>query len=174
MNVRVKVELLAPSVQDTEETDLRTEVFRVTSDLEKGFCTGTEQKIVDNLFVLQHQWCQPTWQCEDHMQVARGEQFSLTRRDPAFPSRGLTLRAVPISAAIEGDGAMPAAGALIEMTAECGGTTPRNGQQHFDMLPTEPVAVSFYESISRSADDIGHLQRGPAHLLLARRLVVQC
>ena len=127
MNVRVKIELLAPSVQDTEETDLRTEVFRVTSDLEKGFCTGTEQKIVDNLFVLQHQWCQPTWQCEDHMQVARGEQFSLTRRDPAFPSRGLTLRAVPISAAIEGDGAMPAAGALIEMTAECGGTTPSNG-----------------------------------------------
>jgi hypothetical protein len=36
------------------------------------------------------------------------------------------------------------------------------------------VAVSFYESISRSADDIGHLQRRPAHLLLARRLVVQC
>src|SRR5207247_5370070 len=26
MNVRVKIELLAPSVQDTEETDLRTEV----------------------------------------------------------------------------------------------------------------------------------------------------
>ena len=50
------IELLAPSVQDTEETDLRTEVLRVTSDFEKGFCTGTEQKIVDNLFVLQHQW----------------------------------------------------------------------------------------------------------------------
>ena len=56
MNVRVKIELLAPSVQDTEETDLRTEVFRVASDFEKGFRTGTEQKIVDNLLVLQHQW----------------------------------------------------------------------------------------------------------------------
>ena len=66
-------------------------------------------------------------QGEDHVQVARGEQFTLPRRDPAFPSGSLTLRAVPISAAIEGDGAMPAAGALIEMTAECGGTTPRNG-----------------------------------------------
>src|SRR5215469_8788404 len=49
MNVRVNIELLAPSVQDTEETDLRTEVFRVTSDFEKGFCTGTEQEIVENL-----------------------------------------------------------------------------------------------------------------------------
>jgi hypothetical protein len=38
---------------------------------------------------------------------------------------------------------MSAAGALIDMTAECGGTTPRNGQQHFDMLPAEPLAISF-------------------------------
>ena len=67
---------------------------------------------------------------------------------------------------------MPATGALIEMTAKCGGTTPLNGPQHFDMLPTEPVAVSFDESLSRSADDIGHLQRRPAHLFLADGLVV--
>ena len=67
---------------------------------------------------------------------------------------------------------MPAAGALVEMAAKCGGTTPLNGPQHFDMLPTKPVAVSFDESLSRSADDIGHLQRRPAHLFLADGLVV--
>jgi hypothetical protein len=64
---------------------------------------------------------------------------------------------------------MSAAGALIEMTAECGGTTPANGQQHFDVLPTEPVAISFDEGISRGADQIGHLERWPGHLLLLRR-----
>ena len=68
---------------------------------------------------------------------------------------------------------MPAAGAFVEMTAECGGPTPRNGQQHFDMLPTDPLAVSFDEGRSRGADDIGHLQRRPAHLFLAGWLVVQ-
>jgi hypothetical protein len=52
---------------------------------------------------------------------------------------------------------MAAAGALVEMTAECGGPTPRNGQQHFDMLPGDPFAVSFEEGRSRGADDIGHL-----------------
>ena len=67
---------------------------------------------------------------------------------------------------------MPATGAFIEMTAECGGTTPGNGQQHFDMLPTKPMAVSFDESISCSADDIGQLQKRPAHLFLADGLVV--
>ena len=68
---------------------------------------------------------------------------------------------------------MPAAGALIEMAAECGGPTPLNGPQHFDMLPAEPMAVPFDESLSRGADDIGHLQRRPAHLLLAGWCVVQ-
>ncbi len=69
---------------------------------------------------------------------------------------------------------MSAAGALVEMATECGSTTPLDGPQHFDMLPTEPVAISLDESLSRSADDIGHLQRRPAHLVLVRRLVVQC
>ena len=63
---------------------------------------------------------------------------------------------------------MPAAGALIEMAAEGGGTTPRNGQQHFEMLPAEPLAASFDECVSRSADQIGHLQRWPAHLFVLR------
>src|SRR5207237_8528200 len=63
-------------------------------------------------------------------------------------------------------------GSDVEMTAECGGTTPLNGPQHFDMLPTEPVGVSFAESLSCSADDIGHLQRRPTHLFLADWLVV--
>ncbi|HXI40369.1 MAG TPA: hypothetical protein VNH83_10335, partial [Bryobacteraceae bacterium] len=93
-----------------------------------------------------------------------------TRSDPAVPSSGLTLRAMAIAAAVIGDGGtMSAAGALIEMPAECGGTTSPNGQQHFDVLPTEPVAISFEESISRGADQIGHLEWWPDHLLFLRR-----
>jgi len=61
---------------------------------------------------------------------------------------------------------MPTAGAFIEMAAECGGATPRNGQQHFDVLPAEPLAVSFEEGSSCAADEIGHLEGRSAHLLL--------
>src|SRR5580658_2547042 len=105
-------------------------------------------------------------QCEDHMQVACREKFSLARSDPAVPSSGLTLRAMAIAAAVIGDGGtMSAAGTLIEMTAQCRGATPANGPQHFAVLPTEPVAISFDEGISRGADEIGHLQGRPAHLL---------
>ena len=148
-------------------------MFRVARHFEEGFRTDTKQKIVEDLLVLQDQWRQATGQGEHDMGVGRRQKFSPTRSDPPFPSSGLTLWAVPIPAAIEGDGAMPAAGALIEMAAECGGTTPLDGSQHLDMLPTKPVAISFDENLSRSADDIGHLQRRPAHRLLAGWLVVQ-
>ena len=58
---------------------------------------------------------------------------------------------------------MCTAGALIEMPAERGRTTPRNGQQHFDMLPTDPPVVSLDEGSSSSADEIGNLERWRGH-----------
>jgi hypothetical protein len=91
------------------------------------------------------------------VRVACGKKLSLTRGNPAFPGSDLTLRAVAITTAVERDGTMSTAGAFIEMSAECGGTTPRNSPQHFDMLPAHPMAVSFDECFSRSADEIGHL-----------------
>jgi len=64
---------------------------------------------------------------------------------------------------------MPAVSALIEMAAECGGATAPNGPQDFEMLSAEPVAISFDECSSCSADQIGHLQRWPVHLAVPRR-----
>src|SRR5215470_7529631 len=58
---------------------------------------------------------------------------------------------------------MCAASALIEMPAECGGTTARNGQQHFDMPPANPLTVSLDESSSGCADEIGNLQQRRGH-----------
>src|SRR6202049_5222850 len=103
------------------------------------------------------------------MDVARREKLLLTRGDPAIACRRLTLRAVAIAAAVvRNSGAMPAARALIDMTAECGGATPRNGQQHFDMLPADPLAISFDKSSSCASGERGHLNGGPAHLPFLR------
>src|SRR5215472_1502260 len=171
MEMRMETELLTPSMQHTEEADLRAEKSRIAGHFEKGFRTGAEQQIVDDLLVLQHQWGQAAGECEDHVHVARGEKFSSARSNPPFPSGGLTLRAVAISAAVvRNGGTIPTADALIDMTAQCGSTTPRNGQQHFDVAPTNPRAVSFDEVSSRVTDEIGHLEQWPAHLLFFWRL----
>src|SRR5712664_1883860 len=100
------------------------------------------------------------------MHVLRWKKFPATLLEPTFASARLTLRAVPISTRVVGDGAMSAASALIEMSAEHGSATPRNGQQHFDMLPGDPLTASFDECVSRSADEIGHLEGWPVHLLV--------
>src|SRR5260370_4022891 len=143
---------------------------RIASHFEKGFRTGTEQEAVEDLLILQHKRSQPMGQCEDHVQIAGGEKFSSTRSDPAVPRSGLTLGAMAIAAAVIRDGGtIPATGALIEMTAECGGTTPANGPQHFEVLPTQPVAISFEEGSSRGADHIGQLERWSGPLALLRR-----
>src|SRR5260370_37974031 len=75
------------------------------------------------------------------MEIARGEKLLLARSDPAVPSGGLTLGAMAIATAVIGDGGtMSAAHALIEMTAESGGTTTPKGPQYFHVLPLEPMA----------------------------------
>jgi hypothetical protein len=40
---------------------------------------------------------------------------------------------------------MSTASALIDMTAEGGGTTARDGQQDLEMSPAEPVTVALKE-----------------------------
>jgi hypothetical protein len=79
--------------------------------------------------------------------------------DPAVARSGLTLWTMSVPAAVIRDGGpKPAAGALVDVTAESGGATPRNGPQDFDVLPADPLTASFDECFSRGADDIGHLE----------------
>ena len=101
---------------------------------------------------------------EDHVQVASGQKFSPTSSNPPFASGDLALWAMTVAAAVVGNrGSMGTARALIEMAAQCRGTAARNGQQHFDMSPTNPLAVSLDEGGSRGADEIGNLQQRPGH-----------
>ena len=52
MNMRVKLELLVPSMQHAEETDLGAEMPGIAGDFQECFCTGPEQQIIEDLGVL--------------------------------------------------------------------------------------------------------------------------
>src|SRR5260370_36745014 len=96
------------------------------------------------------------------MDVARREKLLLTRGDPASACRRLTLRAVAIAAAVVGNsGTMPAAGALIDMTAEGGGATPANGPPHLEGLPTAPLALFVRKKTPSPAHGNGPLRGSP-------------
>ena len=103
------------------------------------------------------------------MDVARGEKFLTTRLEPTVAGVGLTLWAVPVTAAVVRDGRTVAAGdALIEMPAQGGGATAHDGSQHFEVLPSDPPPASFDEGASRGANQIGHLKRRPVPLGVLR------
>ena len=160
MDVRMMLQFLVPGVEDTEKADLRTQMPGMASDFEQGLGAGAEQQIVENLLVLQSQGRQKMRKGEDHVHVAGGQEFLLARLEPAVAGLGLTLGTVPISARVIRDGAIPAAGTLIAVPAECGGAATLDGRQDLAMLGGQPGAAAIDEFLSRHADEIGHLQGG--------------
>src|SRR5450755_4216302 len=169
MHVRVMFEFLIPSVEHTEEADLGAEMFGIASDFEESCGTGLQQEMVQEFFVLQGERCQFMRQGKDNMDVARGEKLLTTRLEPTRSSVGLTLRAVPVAATVVRDSRTVATGdALIEMPAQGGGATARDGSQHREVLPGNPPATAFDEGAPRGANQIGHLKWRPVHLPVLR------
>ena len=64
---------------------------------------------------------------------------------------------------------MPAAGALVDVTAERGSAAVDDGGQDLQVQPGEPFPAALIERRSGCADQVGHLQRWPGHLLGAER-----
>ena len=60
---------------------------------------------------------------------------------------------------------MPAANALIAMSAKRGGAAALDGPQHFELRPSQRTAIAFDESVSCPADNVGHLEGWPCHPL---------
>jgi len=77
--VRVLLQLLVPSVKDTEEADLASQMAGIARHFQQRFRTGPEQEIVDDLLVLQGQRGEPTRNSEDDMDVGGGQQFAAAR-----------------------------------------------------------------------------------------------
>jgi hypothetical protein len=153
VDMGMNLEFLIPGMQHSEEANLGAEMPGITSHFEESFCTGAKQQIIDDFLVVQSQRSQLRRQSENDMDVGRGQKFAATCLDPAFTSAGLTLWAMAVTATVIGDGsAMSTTRALIDVAAECGGTTTCNSEQDLNMCPTEPLTVAFDESGACGAD----------------------
>lgn len=109
VDMRVSEQVLAPGMQDGEESDLGAQVLGIGGHLEKGFRTSAEQEVIEDLFVLQHQWRELMRQGEDNVDIGDRQEFILASGDPLVASSALTLGTVPIAATIKRDGAIAAA-----------------------------------------------------------------
>jgi hypothetical protein len=92
MNVGMQQQVLSPGVQDADEADFGAPVFRIRCDFQQRLRTGSEQQVVKEAWVLQHQDVQLMRYGEDNVEIASIQKFALA-------SLRLTLRAVPVAAA---------------------------------------------------------------------------
>ena len=124
-------------MQDAEKADLRTQMFRISGNLEQCGGAGLKQKSEKDPLVLPDQRHQCMRNTEDEMIVADGKQFALTGAEPLLAGIGLAFWTVAIAAGVVGDGFIPAASALINMAAECGGSAACDRGEYFELSPTE-------------------------------------
>jgi hypothetical protein len=169
MDMRMSQQILAPGMQDGEESDLRSQVLGIGGNLQKGLRTGAEQEVINDLLVLQRQMGELVRQGKDNVDIGDRQEFVLAGSDPLIASSALALGAVPIPATIEGDGAIAAARTVVAMATECRGTATCDSAEHFAVGPVNPPTVVLDEAIALRTNDIGHLEERPGHFFRSLR-----
>jgi hypothetical protein len=86
-------------MEDRKEANLGTQVFGIGGYLQQSLGTGAEQKVIEDLLVLQHQLGEVMRQSEHDMDVGDRQKVILANREPAIASPVLALGAVTITAA---------------------------------------------------------------------------
>ena len=145
MDMRMKLELLIPGVQYAEETDLGAQMLGIDGHLEQSFGASMEQEVVDHFLVLQSERRQFPRQSENDMHVRGGQQLAAARLQPTVAGIALAFWTMAIATRVVRDGGVPAAGTLVAMTAQCGRAASFDGEQHFPVLPGDPLATAFEE-----------------------------
>jgi hypothetical protein len=124
------LELLAPRVEDEEETDLGAEMLRVSSNGPQGLRRRPAQNAVRDGFVAVGDRRDCLGHREDDVEIRAVEDVGLTPFNPLRPRQRLALRAVAIAAGVVPDAHVLAAITLLHVPAEHGGPTLRDRGHH--------------------------------------------
>ena len=76
MDMRMMLEFLIPAMEHTEETDIGAKVFRVGGNFHQGRGADFEEKIVNDLLILQRQRSEFVRQREHDMRVRYSQQIA--------------------------------------------------------------------------------------------------
>ena len=98
MQMRVMGKLLAPGVEDGEESDLGAQMFGISGNRAERGRHGVEQQVVDDGLVLQGQPGNGLRQGEHDVEIGQREQLLLAGPDPAGLGQGLALGAMAVAA----------------------------------------------------------------------------
>jgi len=116
MDVRAAPQRLAPSVQDGEAANPRSEPARIGGQRSHGLEGALEQDCIDGALVVEGDGRDRRGQREHDVEIGRRRQFGLPIGQPLRPRGPLTLRAMPIAAGVVGDARRAAIVAGFDMS----------------------------------------------------------
>src|SRR5260221_10277805 len=96
MEMRMKKQVLSPTVKYSEKADLGAQMLGIGSDGGQGLGGGSEQNAVDEIFVLISNGSDRFGNREDDMKIVRLENFGCSFFDPLGTSERLTLWTVAV------------------------------------------------------------------------------
>jgi len=167
MDVRMKQQLLRPTVQHARETDPGAEIPRIARHVVQRLRDGGKEQTVRQLWIRTKERMELIGDSEDDMVVLDRQQMLLLCGEPADLLKALTLRTVPISTRIVGDLTKPTPVTLVQMTAESRGAATQDVSHHTYLLTVEPRKL-----IRPLTEDVGELQLGATPTAARRRRAV--
>src|SRR5436190_14834964 len=97
MDVRMKQEILAPGMQDREESVLGAKMFGLGGHLHKRLRNGAEQQVVVFDGILTDQRVEQVGQRKYDVKVASRQQFVLPSSDPSLTGLSLALGTMAVT-----------------------------------------------------------------------------
>src|SRR5260370_36295869 len=89
MEMRMKKQVLSPTVKYSEKADLGAQMLGIGSDGGQGLGSGSGQNAVDEIFVLVSNGSDPFGDREDDMKIGRLENFGCSFFHPSRTREGL-------------------------------------------------------------------------------------
>jgi hypothetical protein len=163
VQVRVVHQVLAPTVQDRQEADLRPKMGGIGGDGAQRLRRSPEQDVVDHRLVLERDGGDLVRQREDHMEVRHGQQLGPAVLEPLCAGERLALGAVSVTTRVVRDGLMAAAVTPLDVTAERGGAAAFDRAHGTPLCGRQRRTMALAIAITVAAEDIRHFGPLAAH-----------
>ena len=153
----------SPGVQDQGHADVRPQMFRVGREGALGLGGDLEQQGIDHRLVGVGDGTDRRRQGEHHMEIVHRQQIGLTGFEPTPCSTGLALRAMPVSAGVVGDLAIPAGVAVEHMPTQRRAAALLDGRHDLELAQAQVVMLSLPPGRTQGTEDVRDLQGGTPH-----------
>lgn len=150
-------------MQEGDEANLGAQVLGIGRDHAQGLGRGVKQKIVDHGLILVGDDCNGLGQRKDHVEIRYRNKVGLAIVQPLCTHQGLALRAVAISATVEGNAQVTTGIALLDVSAEHSSTATLDRTHDTALSSADGCRVLLTVSRPGVAKDVRHLEPGGTH-----------